>query len=355
MKKFAPGLVALIVLVALIAACSAPAGPTATAPAGTTSAGGKLIEITVNNHNPPGPPSDSIHAWAKEVEKNCNGKVKIIMHDGGSLLQADEAYRGTQTGVCDAAYYVINRMDGFFVNDVVSLPFMGYPDQAKTGKIYEELYATIPAMKSEWKGVMPYKFMMMPGSHIHNKNKVVKTIADLKGLKLFTAESTVTQSTAALGATPVDIDIADMYTSVDKGVCDGVVNHIAVLKVFGALDLLKTHTVVGEGINKTPMGIIFNEAKFKSYPADVQKGIMDSAQLWHDTFLKADLGFQALCWGITKERKDTTINLTEAEIAEWTKVVKGPVHDKWMADAKSKGLDGPAVYDAALKLIAKYK
>jgi hypothetical protein len=77
--------------------------------------------------------------------------------------------------------------------------------------------------------------------------------------------------------------------------------------------------------------------------------------MWHDTFLKADLGFQDLCWGICKQRNDTIINLTDAQIAEFTKIVKGTVHDKWMADAKSKNLDGPAVYDAALKLIAKYK
>ena len=47
--------------------------------------------------------------------------------------------------------------------------------------------------------------------------------------------------------------------------------------------------------------------------------------------------------------------LSDAEIAEWQKLAKGPVHDTWIKAAEDKGLPGKAVYEAALELIAEYK
>jgi TRAP-type C4-dicarboxylate transport system substrate-binding protein len=295
-----------------------------------------------------------MHEWADAVEKAGGGKIEMIVHDGGSLLSADEAYRGTQTGVCDAAYYVVNKMDGFLLNDIVSLPFMGYPDQDQTIKIWEQLVDEFPAMRDEFVGTYPYKFMMMPPTHIHMKDKLIKTPAEAKGEKLFTAEDSLTRSISAAGATPVDIDIADMYTSVERGVVDGVVNHIAVLQVFGTLELLKTHTVFGEGgISMNPMGIVWNLDIWNSYPDEIKMILTDNAQVWYDAFYGADQGFQQVCWGLADEWGHTTYRLTDAELQQWKDLVQEPIHEKWIEECASKGLPGQEVYDRALELAAK--
>jgi len=47
------------------------------------------------------------------------------------------------------------------------------------------------------------------------------------------------------------------------------------------------------------------------------------------------------------------ITLDEAQTQEWRKLSQ-PVYDEWVADMKSRGIDGQALIDQARKLIAEY-
>jgi TRAP-type C4-dicarboxylate transport system substrate-binding protein len=197
--------------------------------------------------------------------------------------------------------------------------------------------------------------MLMPPTHIHTAEKVVVTPDDLKGLKLHCAEAQVAVSAQAAGATAVEMDIGDMPMSLDRGLIDGVVNHFPVLYVFGALEYLEQHTVFGDGgINMTPMFVIMNRDKFHSLPADLQKVIIDSRPIWHDFFLEADLGFQGFVKGQAAEMGHTFTELTPEQITEWYNLVKGPVHEEWLADYDDQGLPATAVYEEALRLIGEY-
>jgi hypothetical protein len=52
-------------------------------------------------------------------------------------------------------------------------------------------------------------------------------------------------------------------------------------------------------------------------------------------------------------RGNTITQLDPAERAKWVEATK-PVYTAWIAQAKSKGLDGPALIESARALIAKY-
>ena len=47
------------------------------------------------------------------------------VHFGGVLFKGDEVFRGIQKGIADAGFYVLDRKDGFLLNSVMTLPFMG--------------------------------------------------------------------------------------------------------------------------------------------------------------------------------------------------------------------------------------
>ena len=316
----------------------------------------KVIQLTINDHNPPmSPPGQAMDHWAKEVEKLCKGRVKLNVHHGGALLKGDEVYRGVQTGVADAGHYVVDRQQGFILNTVIALPFMDWPGQVETGQIYMDLQ-DIPEVAGEWKDVTLIGVMMMPPTHIHNNKKVVKTPADLKGLKLHGAEVAHVRAMAAAGATPIELDIADMFMGLDRGLIDGVMNHFPVLKVFGVLELMQYHTIFGDGgMNMNPMMVIMNNKKLKSLPPDIQKIIVDSGHIWSDKFYEGDFAFQKISVDECKNWNHTFTYLTPKEIKAWYKLVKGPVHDKWIEETEAKGLPGKAVYKKTLKLIKKYK
>lgn len=317
----------------------------------------KVIEITVSDHNPEmAPPARAMGYWAQKVNEQLAGKAKITVHHGGALLKGNEAYRGVQRGVAAAAHYILDRRDGFFLNTIMTLPFMGWPDQQKTGQIYNQLIAKFPQMKKEWQGVIPYVFAMMPPTQIHCVNKAIKTPADLKGLKFHGSETGVVQTLDAAGATPVQLDIADMYMSLDRGLIEGVMNHFPVLGVFGVLKLLKYHTILGDGgINMTPMGIIWNEEQWNKLPADVRKVLTDSIHFYLEKFYELDAGFMAKVVGDAKSWKHDFTYLTPDQVKTWYDLVKGPIHDQWIQQAEAKKLPGKAVYTETLKLIKQAK
>ena len=314
-----------------------------------------VIEITVNDHNPEmAPPAQALGYWAQKVNEQLGGKAKVTVHFGGALLKGNEAYRGVQKGIVDAAHYIVDRRDGFYLNTVMTLPFMGWPGQKETGEIYQTLMKTFPEMQGEWKGVKPYVFAMMPPTQIHNVKKVIKVPDDIKGMKFFGAETAIVQAISAAGATAVQLDIADMYMSLDRGLVDGVINHFPVLAVFGVLKILNYHTVLGDGgINMTPMGVIWNQDKWSKLPPDVQKTLEDSRHFYLEKFYELDLGFQQKCLADAKQWNHSFTYLSPEEIKVWYNLVKAPIHDKWIEAAEAKGLPGKAAYEKTLELIKK--
>jgi TRAP-type C4-dicarboxylate transport system substrate-binding protein len=318
----------------------------------------QVVEITVNDHNPKGlGPAVSIAYWAEKVNEIGQGRVKVTVHYNGELLMGSDEFSGVQKGaVCDASHYVLDPRDGFLLNTVMMLPFMGWPDQKKTAQIYEQLIKKFPQMRAEFRGTIPYLFVMMPPTHIHNNKRVIKTPADLKGLTMHTAEYDKVQVLEAAGATAAQLDITDMGSSLERGVVDGVVNHFPVLFVFHVVELLPFHTIFGKGgINMTPMGIIWNEKKWNSYPPDVKKILTDSVHFYGDNFYDMDSGMQGMVVKTCKDKGHTFTELTPQEIKVWYDLVKKPIHDRWIAEAEAKRLPGRAVYNETLRLIAAQK
>ena len=318
----------------------------------------KVIKLTVNDHNPPfSPPGKAIDAWVKAVNEQGAGKIELTVFHGGALLSGEEAYRGAQTGVCDIAHYAIDAREGFVLNLVMALPFMGWPGQHEAEDIYRDLLDYSKEMRAEWEGVTVLSFMMMPPTHIHMAKKVVVTPDDLKGEKIMGAEYMLNASMEAAGATPVHLDIGDMAPSLQTGLIDGIMNHFPVLKVFGALELTKTHTVFGDGgISITPMFVIMNTKVFNSLPPDLQKLLKDTANsVWYKTFRELDTADIVNSVKLCKDWGHTFTYLTPQQIKVWYDLVKGPVHDRWIQDAENKGLPAKKVYNKALKLIKDYK
>lgn len=356
-------LILMVAVLALAPSCAEPApaptpAPTPTpAPAPTPTPAPapapEVIELTFNDHNPPpSGPAQSYDYWAQKVEEESGGRLKITVIHGGALFTGDEVYRAVQTGACDGGHYVVDREDGFLLNLLMTLPFMGWPEQHVEDK-YQVLLDEFPEMQAEWEGVNVMHFMMMPPTHIHTVDKVIKTPDDIAGVKIFCAEATLAEIVKAVGGTAVELGIMDMTPSVQTGVVEGVLNHFPVLKVFGTLELTKCHTVFGDGgINITPMFTIMNTEVLNSLPPDLRDVLLTTGHYWFDKFKELDAADITSSVAYCEENNHTFTNLTPEEVAVWYDLVKEPLHDAWIAECEAAGLPGQAIYDRALELIA---
>ena len=316
----------------------------------------KAIKLTISDHNPPfTPPGKAMAIWVDELNKRSKGRLEVTLHSGGALLSATEGYRGVQSGVVDGIDYVVDTREDFVLNLITGLPFMGWPDRWVAEEMYQQLLDKSEALRAEWKGVTIISHMMMPGTHIHMAKKAVITPADLKGKKIMGAETMLNAVMEAAGATPVHMDIGDMAPSLNTGLIDGIMNHILVLKVFGALEHVPHHTYFGGGITFTPMLLLMNTKKLNSLPPDLKQLILDSGSIWHDSFKQMEVGFQAAVMEEAKKSNHTFNYLTPEQTAVWYNLVKEPVHNKWIKDTEAKGLPGRELYNMALEMIKNYK
>jgi TRAP-type C4-dicarboxylate transport system substrate-binding protein len=317
-------------------------------------ASAKTYELTFNNHSAP---TSSVakgwEYWADWVNKRSDGKLKITFIHGGALLHGNAVFRGVQTAVADGGQYILDREDGFLLNLVTTLPFMGVPGEKEAGEIYWKLLTKFPEMQAEWKDIKLFgAVIMMPPSQLHTTGKVVGSPADMNSLKIMAAEYMTAQAVNLAGGTAVELDIGEMATSLNTRLIDGVINHFPACGAFGGLEKLKTHTIFGSGgINMTPKVVIMNAKAYDKLPKDLQDILLESGPVAVEKQLELQNRFLAKCLGDAKKWGHTFTNLPPEEIKKWYDMVKVPIHNKWIKECEAKGLPGKAVYDEALRLI----
>ena len=121
-------------------------------------------------------------AWAKEIEKRTNGKVKVVVYPGGTLTKAPETYEGVVMGTSDIGQSVLAYTRGRFpLMEVLDLP--GYPyNGIVTSKVTHEFYKKFKPKELSDSHIL-YIHAHLPDSIITSK-KPVRTMADLKGLRI---------------------------------------------------------------------------------------------------------------------------------------------------------------------------
>lgn len=316
------------------------------------SASAEVIELNLNNHHPAvSAPAKAMTYWAEAVEKMCGGRVKITIHHNSTLLKGSEALRGIQSSVAAGGYYVLDRQDGFSLNSFITLPFMGYPSQREAEDMYKEMIKQYPELAAEYQGVTIIGLVMMSPTGIHTIEKPVTVPGDLEGMRIQGAEATTAES---IGATAVQLDIADLYTSLDTKLIDGFINHVPGLMVFNVMEMLHAHTYFGPGgINMTPLMLIMNTEILDSLPADVREKMMGSGPIWEEKMYALDTELQKEGYEFCVKRGDTIINLTLEQIKVWYGLVKGPIHDKWIKENEEKGLPAKKIYEQVMQYNVK--
>ena len=144
--------------------------------------------------------------------------------------------------------------------------------------------------------------------------------------------------------------ITEVYTSLEKGVLDGVMTAYTAMVSFRLYDVSKYSIMAG--LTATPMVVAMNKKKWDSLPPDIQEIIDDLGKKY--TFESATAydedRIKAIEMGRSKGKDVYT--LPAGELGKWEKKF-APVYDQWIADMKSKGLPGAEVLAAIRQLKGK--
>ena len=193
----------------------------------------------------------------------------------------------------------------------------------------------------EWEAYHPLMFSASPPSVIQAVNKPVKSLEDLKGLKI-RGTGRSGDVVKALGATVVPVEMMDMYKSLRRGVMDGNMGPFEQLKSFKTGDILRYHTtsyLAGSGYT---FYVIFNRAKWNSLPAEAKQVFTELAaqyiDLWAVEWNKTDIAGKEYFL----EKGGQIMPLADAEMARWSKAVEVVITD-YKKDMTGKGFTAAEV------------
>ena len=306
------------------------------------------------------PPVSNGHAkmlapWAKMIEDDSGGKIKIdifpSMQLGGTPPQL---YDQARDGVVDIVWTLPGSTAGRFPStEVFELPFIGARRGIVNARASQEFADANLANETSDIKLLSY------WSHDHgliHSNKEVKTMDDLKGLKLRSPTRLAGEALKALGATAIPMPIPQVPESLAQRVIDGCVVPWEVVPAIKLDELVKFHTEIpgSPTLYTASFFLAMNKAKYDGLAPDLKQAIdknsgMKFAELaghmWDDA--------GALVLERVKKRGNTLTTISEEEKAKWIKAT-APVADGWIKQAKDKNLDGGKLIEQAKALVAKY-
>ncbi|HEV7914176.1 MAG TPA: TRAP transporter substrate-binding protein [Albitalea sp.] len=337
------------------------AGATVAAPAVMRTAWGQTPQVTLKLHHFL-PPVSNAHGkllvpWAKKVEADSGNRIKIDVYPSMQLGGTQpQLYDQARDGVVDIVWTLPGSTAGRFpAIEVFELPFVAAKLAVPNAKAVQEFYETTPFLKEEFKEVHPICVWAHDGGLIHT-NRAVRTMEDLRGLKLRSPTRLAGDALKALGANGIPMPIPQLPESLAQRVLDGCVIPWEVVPAVKVHELLKFHTdIPGSPTLYTATFIIaMNKAKYQSLAPDLQQAIdknsglvaaVMAGQMWDDQAKVVE--------EMVRKRGNTVTSIAQDEKARWVKATE-PVVDAWLKQAKERGLDSGKLLDTARSLVNKH-
>lgn len=287
--------------------------------------------------------------WIEQINKAGEGKVSIKLFPAGALGKAPDQFDLAEKGIADLSYHLADYTPGRFpLTTVFSLPFM-VPSGEKVSEAMWKIFQQEPKYQEEYSKVKVLALFGHPGGHFHTVSKPIRSMADFKGIKMRTANPSISKALSLWGAVPVAQPITETYQSLQLGVLDGTVLVWEGMGVFKLNEVTKFSTVAD--LYTMPMMIVINKDVWNGLPDDV-KTLLEST-----TGLEMSKAAGKAFDDAEKPFREMTIAKGTEEIildpAEYAKMKEStfPLREEWAAEMEAKGLPGKAILKTALSFI----
>ncbi len=290
--------------------------------------------------------------WVKKIETESGGRLKIDIYPSMQLGGTPpQLYDQARDSVADIVWTLPGNTPGRFpATEVFELPFVASRRGIVNALAAQEYAET--HLGDETKDVRLISFWAHDHGLIH-ATRQVKTMEDLKGLKLRFPTRLAGEALKALGATAIGMPIPQVPESLAQKVIDGCVIPWEVVPAVKVHELVKFHTEIpgSPTLYTASFFLAMNRARHESLPAELKK-VLDAnsgatfaamaGKMWDDA--------GATVYEMVKARGNTITTITEDEKARWIKATE-PVVTAWTKQVK----DGPKLLETARSLLAKHE
>lgn len=317
-------------------------------------ASSKTITLTLTDQNSDvgWGPVHALQPWVKQVEAATNGRVKINIYPSQTLSKGKDNWNAVKNGIADIGWCFHGYWPGMTsLADVISLPALPFTSAEKGSEVLWKLYKKFPSIQRQFQDNHILLLYTSNPYILITTKKQVKTLEDLKGLKIRMTGGPPTEQMKALGGVPMMIPMPGNYIALQKGVTDGMGAPWEAILGFRLYEVVKYYTEVP--FPAVYFSIAFNKNKWNSLPKDIQDAIMSVSGLKGSKFWGRNF-FDTAKDGVF-QKTGVEINfysLTPEERAKWLKIGGKPIWNQWVKSMKNKGHpEAQEILDAALMML----
>jgi len=168
--------------------------------------------------------------FRKEVARLTNNQLQVDVFPAMQLGGAKENVDAVRSGTL-----ALTWVGGAFLSriapelEAVSLPFV-FPNRETAFRVIDGPVGAAIDKKLQDKGFISLGWMELGMRHVTNSRGPIKTMADLKGLKIrLQPNETHLATFRALGANPVAMDVKELYSALEQRVVDAQENPYTVI------------------------------------------------------------------------------------------------------------------------------
>ncbi len=306
------------------------------------------VRLTYSNFFPPTHVQSKLaEKWCREVEKRTDGEVVIDYYPGSTLTKPKQCYDGVLEGMSDIGLSALAYSRGRFpVMAAVDLP-LGYTSGVQATKVANEVFEKFHPAELDGVHVM-YFHAHGPGL-LHTAKKAVRTLEDMKGLKL-RATGNSGKLVQALGATPVAMSMSDSYQAIQKGVVNGGMYPVETNKGWKMAEVVDYMTESFPVGYTTTFFVVMNKDRWESLSDKARAAITELNAKWSVLHGRAWDESDVVGRNFFLSKGGEIIPLSEEEGEKWKKAAASMLQE-YVHDVDSKGLPGQEILDLTVKAL----
>ncbi|WP_159608955.1 TRAP transporter substrate-binding protein [Hydrogenophaga sp. PBL-H3] len=276
-----------------------------------------------------------------DINTVTSGRVKCNVLPK-AVVAAPQTFDAIKDGVADLALIVEGYTPGRFqLAKVAEFPFLGDTAEA-TSVAYQRVYDKYFGKADEYKGVKVLAVTTHGPGQLYTK-RPIKTLDDLRGLKIRTGGGLVNDVFKALGATGMLKAAPEVYELMSGGIIDGFVFPRETAFSLKLIPLFSDTLSVPGGLYNVSFAVIMNPAKW----AQISKADQTAMQALFGEPLARRAGKawdEADAKGLAAMQQ-AGIKVTTASPALIADIKKKIEHleTDWASSVKAKNVDGAAV------------
>lgn len=255
--------------------------------------------------------------WMDKIAEETDGRVHITPYWSSTLIGGTTNYADLQARVADIGYLSVAMTEpaSFPLCCLLEWAYFGVDSWEVEEQVGREIYELFPELQAEGSKVKMLNVNGMGQFYIHTTSQPIYTLEDLQGLELIGATFGVPGATFdELGASPTIVPGSEFFTTIQKGIAEGMVTPITQMATPAFQEVLKYHVALPmwSGINGAPY-LAMNLDCWNELPADIQQVFEDNIDWLSAEFVALTQSQEAVALDYIASAPDQELTILSAE------------------------------------------